>query len=223
MKAASIIILSCLLLISCGHEKKKAKTATQTAQKESPTDTFFHTYKDARKFKDLFPDFGKKDLLAIPYSIDLTAKLDSVADTTILFYAQLADVKSDTGSDSSYVATFISPFPFPQVMFQLDLVCDAQQMKYLIKNAPWESPIDSRGFVVIGRDISGMRPTLQVKVSEEVADPYASTLSMHSPEMIYLRGKMVDQVYVTNIFDLTKDTTSTKSTKAADSTKPTKK
>lgn len=210
MRLASIIVLSCLLLISCGQEKKKTESAAKTAQKESPIDAFFQTYKDAIKFKDLFPGFSKKDLLAVPYSVDLAAKLDSVADTTILFYAQLADIRLDGESDSSYVATFISPFPFPQVMFQLDLTCNLSQMQYMIKNAPWDSPIDSRGFAVVGREITGTRPTLHVGVNTDAADPYAATLSIRSPEMIYLKGTMVGQVYVTNIFDLTRDTTSTK-------------
>lgn len=211
MKVAAIVILSSLLLISCGHEKKKPETPPKTVKKESPVESFLQTYKGALKFKDLFPSFSEKNLLAIPYSVDLDSKLDSVADTSILFYAQLADIRPDTASDSSYVATFISPFPFPQVMFRLDLMCDSSQMKYLIKNAPWESPIDSRGFVIIGRDISGIRPTLRVSVSPQLADPYASALSIRSPEMIYLRGKMVDQLYIKNIFELTSDTTSAKS------------
>lgn len=213
MRVASIILLSCLLLISCGQEKKTSKAAAKTAQKESQVDAFFQTYKNVVKFKDLFPGFGKKDLLAVPYSVDLAAKLDSVADTSILFYAELVDIKPDTVSDSSYIATFISPFPFPQVMFQLDLLCNATQRHYLTKNAPWESPVDTRGFVVIGRNITGMRPTLHVGIDTDAADPYASTLSIRSPEMIYLRGDMVDQVYVTNIFELTKDTTSAKPAK----------
>jgi hypothetical protein len=211
MKVASIVVLSCLLLISCGHEKKKPEsTSAKTAQKESPLNTFLQTNKDALKFKELFPAFSEKNLLAVPYSVDLDAKLDSVGDTSILFYAQLADIAPDSLSDSSFVATFISPFPFPQVMFQLDLMCDSSQVDYLQKQASWEKPIDSRGFVVVGRDISGTRPALQLHVSTDVTDPYASALSLRTPEMIYLQGKMVDALYVTNIFDLTKDTTTTK-------------
>ncbi len=213
MRISSIIVLSCLLLISCGHEKKEPETVAKTPTKVSPIDTFLKSYKDACKFKVLFPAFSEKNLLAIPYSIDLDAKLDSLADTSILFYAQLVDIRPDTASDSSFVATFISPFPFPQVMFQLDLMCGVSQMDYLVKNAPWESPIDSRGFVVIGRDIKGMRPTLHMSISTDVADSYASTLSIRSPEMIYLKGKMIDQFYIKNIFELTEDTTSTESAK----------
>lgn len=211
MKAASIAFLSCLLLISCGHEKKKPETPpAKIAQKQSPLDAFLQSHKDALKFKELFPAPGKKNLLAVPYSIDLDAKLDSIGDTSILFYAQLADIGPDTTSDSSFVATFISPFPYPQVMFQLDLTCNDSEMVYLTKNAPWKSPIDSRGFVVVGRDISGERPALQLHVSTDVADPYASTMSLRTPDMIYLKGRMVDVLYITNIFDVTEDTTTAK-------------